>query len=83
VGHAAYALKQYDEAIRDYEQVLAANAYRGDARFYLAASYWAMQPPNWGKALEHMRIASDMGYQPAVEALPKLERARNQAPFNG
>ena len=50
---------------------------------YLAASYWAMQPPNWEKALEHMRIARDMGYQPAVEALPKLERARNQAPLNG
>ena len=81
LGHSAYALKRYEEAIRDYEQVLAENPYRGDARYYLAASYWAMQPANWDKALEHMRIARDMGYQPAVEALPKLERERNQAPF--
>jgi tetratricopeptide (TPR) repeat protein len=81
LAHAAYALKRYDQAIRDYEALLAANPYRGDARFYLASSYWSLEPPDWDRALEHMRIATDMGFQPAVEALPKLERARAKAPL--
>jgi tetratricopeptide (TPR) repeat protein len=79
LAHAAFATKRYAAAARDYESILEKNPYRGDARFYLASSYWSMQPPDWDRALEQMQIASDMGYQPAIEALPKLKQARGAA----
>jgi tetratricopeptide (TPR) repeat protein len=82
LAHAAFALKRHADAIRDYETLLGQNPYRGDARYYLASSYRELQPPNWDLALQHMQIASDMGYQPAVEALPRLKRERVQAPLN-
>lgn len=81
LGHAAFALKRYDDAASDYEQLVTANPYRGDARFYLASSCWYMDPPQFDRAVEHMQIAADMGYPAASEALPRLKKARAEAPL--